>query len=157
MPTEIKNTDSHRRRASRFATLLGCTALLALSACSDARETVPDQTATDDQMVMQQNEKASTLMHLGNSLRAKGDLNGAAQIYHRAARADPGSPLPPAALGDTLRHLGRYQEAEEIYHQVLGAIIGKRRIKNKPMPPGRRYGFVGLVYSCPAACIKIVC
>ncbi len=118
-PTEIKNTDSHRRRASRFATLLGCTALLALSACSDARETVPDQTATDDQMVMQQNEKASTLMHIGNSLRAKGDLNGAAQIYHRAARADPGSPLPPAALGDTLRHLGRYQEAEEIYHQVL--------------------------------------
>jgi Flp pilus assembly protein TadD len=68
---------------------------------------------------MQQSEQATKLMRLGNNLRARGDLNGAAEMYRRAGRADPDSPLPPAALGDTLRHLGRYAEAEEIYHQTL--------------------------------------
>lgn len=119
MPTRTKNSDSLRRRTTRLATLFGCTALLALTACDGGRETVPEQTISDDQAVMQQNENATKLMQVGTRLRAKGDLNGAAQMYQRAARADPNSPLPPAALGDTLRLLGQYREAEEIYHQVL--------------------------------------
>lgn len=92
--------------------------MLFLAACG-ARETVPEQTISDDQAVMQQNEKATQLLKLGNRLREKGDLNGAADMYSRAMRADPDSPLPPAALGDTLRHLGKYKEAEEVYHQTL--------------------------------------
>ena len=45
-------------------------------------------------------------MQLGNRLRAKGDLIAAAEFSREAMRADPDSPLPSAALGDTLRHLG---------------------------------------------------
>lgn len=119
MREEIKETKSRRRRAFRLSPLLGCTALLFLAACGGGRETVPEQTVSDDQAIMQQNEKATKLVQLGNHLRQQGDLNGAAEMYSRAMRADPDSPLPPAALGDTLRHLGRYQEAEEVYHQTL--------------------------------------
>lgn len=107
------------RRVFRLSSLLGCTALVFLAACGGGSETVPQQTMTDDQAIMQQNEKATKLLQLGNRMRDKGDLNSAAEMYRRAMQADPGSPLPPAALGDTLRHLGQYKEAEEVYHQAL--------------------------------------
>lgn len=119
MRNKIEKSESARRYASRFGALLGCTALLLLAACGGGKETVPAQTISDDQAVMEQNEKATKLMQLGNRLREKGDLNGAAEMYNRASRADPDSPLPPAALGDTLRLLGRSREAEEVYHQAL--------------------------------------
>ena len=119
MPIQIDISHPRHRRVSRLFALLGCTAILLVTACGGGNERAPGQKVTDDQAVMNQNEKASTLMNIGSSLRAKGDLNGAAEMFKRAGRADPDSPLPPAALGDTLRHLGRYSEAEEIYHQVL--------------------------------------
>jgi len=74
---------------------------------------------TDDQAVQQQSAKATELMQVGNTLRAQGNLNEAAGVYHRAMNADPDSPLPPAALGDTLRQLKRYEEAEQVFRQVL--------------------------------------
>jgi Flp pilus assembly protein TadD len=119
MRNKIEKSESGRHHASRLGAILGCTALLLVAACSGGKETVPEQTISDDQAVMQQNEKATKLMHIGNRMRAKGDLNGAAEMYQRASRADPDSPMPYAALGDTLRLLGRHREAEEIYHQVL--------------------------------------
>lgn len=114
-----EKSDSTRRHASRLGAVLCGAALLIVSACDGGKETVPAQTISDDQAVMEQNEKATKLMQIGNRLREQGDLNGAAELYQRAGRADPDSPLPPAALGDTLRLLGRHREAEEIYHQVL--------------------------------------
>lgn len=120
MPDLTDESSSRRTRRNPLASaLLGCTALLFVAACGGSGETVPDPQMTDDQAVMEQNEKATRLMRLGNRLRAKGDLSGAAEMYARAADADPGSPLPPAALGDTLRRLGRYQEAEEVFHKEL--------------------------------------
>lgn len=119
MPTRIDNSVFHHRRVSRLCALLGCTAILLVTACGGGKELAPGQKITDDQAVMNQNEKANTLLSIGSRLRAKGDLNGAAEMFEKAGRADPDSPLPPAALGDTLRHLGMYREAEEIYHQVL--------------------------------------
>lgn len=119
MPDRITTSPSGLRRGFRFSALLGCTAILFLAACGGGKETVPEPTLTDDQAIMQQNEKATKLLQLGNRMREKGDLNGAAEMYRRAMRADPESPLPPAALGDTLRHLGQYAEAEEVYHQTL--------------------------------------
>jgi len=119
MRNKIKKSESARLRASHLGGIVGCTALLLLAACGGGKETVPAQTISDDQAVMEQNEKATKLMQLGNRLREKGDLNGAAEMYNRASRADPDSPLPPAALGDTLRLLGRFREAEEVYHQAL--------------------------------------
>ena len=119
MIKDIIETNPPGRRSIRLLQLLGCTALLVLAACGGDRETVPQQTQTDDQAVMQQNEKATRLLQIGNNLRAKGDLNGAAELYRRAMRADPDSPLPPAVLGDTLRHLEQYRDAEEIYHRTL--------------------------------------
>jgi Flp pilus assembly protein TadD len=119
MSNKIEESDSIRCRVSRLAPALGCAALLLLAACAGDQETVPEETVSDDQAVMEQNEKATKLMHIGNRMREKGDLNGAAEMYHRAGLADPSSPLPPAALADTLRHLGQYREAEEIYHQIL--------------------------------------
>lgn len=119
MPDKTTITVSGPRRNFRLSSILGCTAILLLAACGGGRETVPEQTMTDDQAIMQQNEKATKMLQLGNRMRDKGDLNSAAEMYRRAMRADPDSPLPPAALGDTLRHLGQYSEAEEIYHQAL--------------------------------------
>lgn len=119
MPTRIDNSVFHHRRVSRLCALLGCTAILLVTACGGGKELAPGQKISDDQAVMNQNEKANTLLSIGSRLRAKGDLNGAAEMFEKASRADPDSPLPPAALGDTLRHLGKYREAEEIYHQVL--------------------------------------
>ena len=119
MRDKTTNPVTGLRRGFRLSSLLGCTALLFLAACGGGRETVPQQTMTDDQAIMQQNEKATKLLQLGNRMRDKGDLNSAAEMYRRAMQADPASPLPPAALGDTLRHLGQYKEAEEVYHQAL--------------------------------------
>jgi Flp pilus assembly protein TadD len=119
MRNKIEKSNSVSRRISRLLPLLGCTALLFLAACAGGQENAPAQTVSDDQAAMQQNEKATQLMQLGNSFREKGDLAGAANMYQAAAKADPSSPVPPAALGDTLRHLGKYSEAEEVYHQVL--------------------------------------
>ncbi len=119
MRNKIESSKSIRLHASRLGAIFGCTALLLVAACGGGKENVPGQTISDDQAVMQQNEKATKLVQLGNRLREKGDLNGAADMYQRASRADPNSPLPPAALGDTLRLLGRHREAEEIYHRVL--------------------------------------
>jgi Flp pilus assembly protein TadD len=118
MRNRIKEIASVLPHRFRLISLVGCAALMMLTACG-GRETVPQQTITDDQAIMQQNEKATKLIQLGNRLREKGDLNGAAEMYRRAMRADSESPLPPAALGDTLRHLGQYGEAEEVYHQAL--------------------------------------
>lgn len=75
---------------------------------------VPDDTA-----VLQQNERATELVAVGDELRRKGDLVSAAEMYNRATRADPRSPLPPALLGDTLRRLKRYNEAEQVFAQAL--------------------------------------
>ena len=119
MRDKTTNPVTGLRRGFRLSSLLGCTALLFLAACGGGRETVPQQTMTDDQAIMQQNEKATKLLQLGNRMRDKGDLNSSAEMYRRAMQADPASPLPPAALGDTLRHLGQYKEAEEVYHQAL--------------------------------------
>lgn len=103
------------RRGSRLAIGLACgLALLATSACGG-----PGKPVLDDEAVLQQNERASELVRVGNELRDKGDLVSAAEIYRRAARADSKSPLPPALLGDTLRRLGRYQEAEQVFREAL--------------------------------------
>lgn len=79
-----------------------------------AKEPVPD-----DQAVLQQNERASEFIRVGNELRRKGDLVSAAEMYNRAMRADSKSPLPPALLGDTLRRLKRYNEAEQVFARAL--------------------------------------
>lgn len=105
-------------RKFRAIAAAGCTALLLLGGCGGGKPR-PGEGPTDDQAVMQQNEKATSLIKLGNRLRANGDLEGAASMYDRATRADSDSPLPPAYLADTLRHLGKYKEAEEIYHRTL--------------------------------------
>lgn len=106
---------SGRRRGGRPVIGLACgLALLAVSACGGPANTVPD-----DEAVLQQNERASELIRIGNELRDKGDLVSAADLYGRAVRADSKSPLPPALLGDTLRRLGRYREAEQIFREAL--------------------------------------
>lgn len=89
---------------------------LALSGCTPRGE---EKIVTDDEAIAQQNEKASEYMRLGNSLREQGDLIRAAELYQRAANADPDSPLPPAALGDTLRQLKRYAESEDVFRRTL--------------------------------------
>ncbi len=58
-------------------------------------------------------------MRVGNELRNSGNLDDAADMYYRAGRADSTSPLPPAALGDVLRRLGRFQEAEQAFGEAL--------------------------------------
>lgn len=103
-----------RRRARPIIGLACGLALLATAACGGRGNTI-----SDDEAVLQQNERASELVRIGNELRGKGDLVSAAEIYGRAARADSKSPLPPALLGDTLRRLGRYREAEQIFRNAL--------------------------------------
>ncbi len=107
----------YMRNAGRGFVLAACgLALLGLSACNNraTEEPVPD-----DEALLQQNQRASELVRIGNELRAKGDLISAAEVYSRAMRADPDSPLPPALLGDTLRRLKRYNEAEQVFAQAL--------------------------------------
>lgn len=96
--------------------MLACVAAIGIAACSGptAKERVPDDVA-----VQHQSERATELINVGNDLRAQGNLNDAAAVYRRAMRADPESPLPPALLGDTLRQLKRYDEAEQVYRGML--------------------------------------
>jgi len=101
----------------RLILAVGCGLLLGLAAgCGRqaAKEPVPD-----DQAVLQQNDRATEFVGVGNELRRKGDLVSAAEMYSRAMRADPKSPLPPALLGDTLRRLKRYNESEKVFAQAL--------------------------------------
>ena len=119
MRYEMTKPNTHRL-VSTFVAAFGCAAILFLTACGGGSK--PGQLITDDQAVMEQNEKATKLMGIGDRLRDKGDLEGAAEMYRRAVSADSRSPLPPAALGDTLRHLGQYKEAEEVYHQLLARL-----------------------------------
>ncbi|UCH73426.1 MAG: tetratricopeptide repeat protein [Rhodospirillales bacterium] len=99
-----------------FRAVLGGLAILGVASCAPPKV---EQPISDDQAVQQQNEKATELMQVGNKLRAQGNLNDAAAAYQRAMRADPDSPLPPAALGDTLRQLKLYDDAEQVYRDAL--------------------------------------
>lgn len=107
--------DLSLQRKSRPAIGLACgLVLLVASACGGSGKPI-----LDDEAILQQNERASELIRIGNELRDKGDLVSAAEVYQRAVRADSKSPLPPALLGDTLRRLGRYQEAEQVFRNAL--------------------------------------
>ena len=95
----------------------GCVALLGAVAC-----TAPGQQegpVSDEELVSQQSRRATEFVNVGNNLRTQGNLIGAAEMYDRAMRADSDSPIPPALLGDTLRRLERYEEAEQVYQAAL--------------------------------------
>jgi len=109
-------TKGQERSRTRFGIVLGCLTLLAIASCSGPRV---EERISDDEAVRQQNAKATELMQVGNNLRGQGNLNDAAVAYRRAMSADPDSPLPPAALGDTLRQLKQYDEAEKVYREAL--------------------------------------
>lgn len=94
----------------------GCCAALGLAACTPRGEPPP---VSDEEAALLQNKRASELMRVGNELRDKGNLEDAAGMYYRAGRADSRSPLPPAALGDVLRRLGRTTEAEQAFSEAL--------------------------------------
>jgi len=102
----------------RRSMLMGGCGLAALGAagCMSSSEKNP---VPDEQAVLQQDKRATEYMRLGDDLRAKGDLESAAEMYNRARSADSKSPAPPAALGDTLRRLGRYAEAEQVFRDGL--------------------------------------
>lgn len=89
---------------------------LGLAACTPRGEPPP---VTDKEAALLQNKRASELMRVGNELRGNGNLEGAANMYYRAGRADSKSPLPPAALGDVLRRLGKTTEAEQAFGEAL--------------------------------------
>lgn len=112
-PTIVK---SQQRIRAGLGIVLGCLAFLGIASCAapSGKERV-----SDDQAVQQQNARATEYMQIGNKLRAQGNLNDAAAMYRRAMNADPDSPLPPAVLGDTLRQLKRYDEAEQVYRGAL--------------------------------------
>jgi Flp pilus assembly protein TadD len=118
MPTRVHpaRNDGQARIRAGLGIVLGCLAILGVASC--AAPSV-DEPVSEDQAVQQQGARATELMQIGNTLRAQGNLNDAVGAYQRAMSADPKSPLPPAALGDTLRQLKRYEEAEQVYRQVL--------------------------------------
>ena len=101
----------------RILLIAGCFTLLGLASCTPEG---PAEPVTDEQSAATQSEQATKFMKLGESLRSKGDLVSAAEMFRRAARADSRSPLPPAALGDVLRRLKQYTEAEQAFREALG-------------------------------------
>ena len=103
-------------RAWRFFFAAGLIAAFAIAGCTPKG---PPQPVTDEQSAQAQSERASEYMRLGDELVRTGDLESAAEMYRRAGRADSKSPLPAAALGDTLRRLQRYGEAEQAYREAL--------------------------------------
>lgn len=111
------NRRNRHTPARRFVLALACGLLLAGTAGCVRR--AAEEPVPDDQAVLQQNERASELVRIGDELRRNGDLVAAADVYGRAMRADPDSPLPPALLGDTLRRLKRYNEAEQVFVRAL--------------------------------------
>lgn len=94
----------------------GCFVALGLASCTPRGEPPP---VTDEEAALLQNKRASGLMRVGNELRDQGNLEDAANMYYRAGRADSKSPLPPAALGNVLRCLGRTTEAEQAFGEAL--------------------------------------
>ena len=96
--------------------ILGCLAILGIASCAAPAVKEP---VSDDRALQQQNARATELMQIGNNLRAQGNLNEAVGAYRSAMRADPNSPLPPAALGDTLRQLKQYDDAEQVFRKTL--------------------------------------
>lgn len=89
---------------------------LAVAACTPRGEAPP---VSDEEAALSQNQRASELMRVGNELRDSGNLEDAADMYYRAGRADSKSALPPAALGDVMRRLGRYPDAEKAFSEAL--------------------------------------
>lgn len=116
MVTEIF-TMTHRNRLLTLRGIVLAVGLGLLAAGCTGR--TAEEPVPDDQAVLQQNQRATELVGIGDELRRKGDLVSAAEMYNRAMRADPKSPLPPALLGDTLRRLKRYNEAEQVFAQAL--------------------------------------
>lgn len=118
MSTHFERTVANNlgRMHAGLGALLWCLAILGLASCAGPSA---EKRISDDQAVQQQNERATELMKFGNNLRAQGNLNDAVGVYRRAIAADPNSPLPPAALGDTLRQLKRYDEAEQVFRAAL--------------------------------------
>jgi Flp pilus assembly protein TadD len=102
--------------ARRVFFAAGCCAVLGLAACTPRGDPPP---VSDEEAALAQNKRAGEFMRVGNKLRDEGNLENAADMYHRAGRADSKSPLPPAALGDVLRRLGRFQEAEQAFNEAL--------------------------------------
>jgi Flp pilus assembly protein TadD len=59
------------------------------------------------------------LMRIAAAARAGGDLSNAVALYRRAAQLAPSDPAPFVALGDTLLHMGRKNEAILAYNSAL--------------------------------------
>ncbi len=112
----LAETSGRARTRVGLGIIVAVLAILGVASCAPRSA---EQRVSDDQAIQQQNARATELMKIGNNLRAQGNLNDAVKVYRRAMGADPDSPLPPAALGDTLRQLKRYDEAEQVYRQVL--------------------------------------
>ncbi|RME67046.1 MAG: tetratricopeptide repeat protein, partial [Alphaproteobacteria bacterium] len=65
------------------------------------------------------NADAATLLRLGDRLAAAGDARGAAAMYQRAARQDPGNPDILIKLGDVSWRAGALQQAVAYYDRAL--------------------------------------
>jgi tetratricopeptide (TPR) repeat protein len=75
------------------------------------------------------------LLGLGFCARKRGERTGALDFFRRAASLDPEDRFPRLAAADELRDLGRLDEADTQYHEIIAA------------EPGNRGALIGLALS----------
>src|SRR5438045_8526621 len=66
------------------------------------------------------------LLGLGFSARQRGERTGALEFFRRAASLDPQDRFPRLAAADELGEVGRLDEAEGHYGEIIDAESGKR-------------------------------
>ncbi|MBL4800398.1 MAG: tetratricopeptide repeat protein [Emcibacter sp.] len=119
-------TISRKRYASSVSKILASVAVpLFLVACSNGSDYQtssygnPDLKSTQVASLTGAATIDSSFLALANEMAGEGDHNAAIPLYRRAMRYHPFASEPRVGLGDSLRAIGQYQQAEKAYQAAL--------------------------------------
>lgn len=102
-------------RLARFGLAVAIVAALAVGCAGETDLDSARQERLDVELVPGSSDRATSLIQLAETAAAKGDLQGAVQLYRKAYQADRENTVSLIGLGRTLAASGAHNEAAEAF------------------------------------------